>query len=129
MNRHLNISAEFADFLNKQGQLEALVWAYKQFRDRQNYPFYQRDKNIIKQTLIKAIAEGKLTLKEILSDKFQKDLNDATNKIYGRMPEVAELFELEFRKARKEREEKEREEKEKKEPEIKIESVEEKPPF
>ena len=108
---HLSFSPEFAEYLRKNGQLEPLIWALKDFKERQNFPFQETDKRIIKQSLMKAYTEllGKLSfsgspaktkkdfigMKNFLLDTIEVDVE----RIYGgKKTKVADEFFKELHK-------------------------------
>lgn len=92
MNKDLRISAKFAHHLARLGMLMPLVNALRAFRDRENYPFYLEQKRIIKQAVLKAIGNEKLTLQKISSEKFQKKLDEVADQIYGTKEKTREQW-------------------------------------
>ena len=92
---YFTLSPEFAQYLKEKGQLDALVFALKEFKTQQNFPFEKKDKNIIKLALMKGYSEllGKLSfsgepqkikkeflvMKEFLLEEIEKD----AERIYG----------------------------------------------
>ena len=99
MNRDLYLSPKFADHLRKIGMLEALINAFKSYRERENFPFVEEQKRIIKQAVFKGLCDyyGQAAKKPTV-EKILERTEEIANRLYGKMPktvgeEVVEGFE------------------------------------
>ena len=116
MNKDLDLSPKFANFLSSKGFLKLLIQELKQYHEREWYAFELKDKRIIKQSLAKTYADilGKLSfsgdirktekefkqLKEILLKSIEED----ADRIYGDKPKtVAERIVEKMKKKNKEK--------------------------
>jgi len=89
MNRDLHLSPKFADHLRKIGMLEALINALKSFRERENFPFVEEQKRIIKQAVFKGLCDyyGKGAKKPSV-EQILKRTEEIADRLYGKMPKT-----------------------------------------
>jgi hypothetical protein len=53
----MEIDIKFAEYLNRKGLLEPLIDSYKEWRDKENYPFQLKDKQIMFQSVFRALCD------------------------------------------------------------------------
>jgi len=91
--KDLYLSPKFADFLADRGMLKALVNAYRQFREKENYPFEIENKRIMKQSVFKGLCEFYASQgfdKEISIKDIIRETEEVVEKLFEEKPSVAQ---------------------------------------
>lgn len=105
-NSDLELSPKFSLYLEKQGLLEPLVNALKQFREKENYPFLIEKKQIAYEAFLKSLLESRgytvqkakeiawQMVKEMFEDDFfSRDTFDKTKPVKDMTDEERKDFE------------------------------------